>query len=510
MSFFSLARKTGFASVGPVLLLLLADSGTNGAGPAEYENQESSNTAIQYVDCWTDSLRESGARCGLLLVPVSYDEPLGPTRKVSFAVMPALEASPAAEKELVLFLIGGPGPAGTFTDEFADDGPGAYVRHDRKLIMVDYRGTGMSEPFLGCAGPEDVAACKQALDDSGMVSELRTAVFVKDADRLLGELGYDSASIYSGSYGTRVALTMMRDVPERISHVVLDGVFPPEVNGFAQGSRAILAGLNRIAEACEADFACTEQLGNIRGKIMALAAAWADREEAGELLEALATLSHFQAAPLLVHEMSTMSPDESARLVAQFREKEEDGPGDSDDDEDKRSQSFVMALGVVCSEEAAFIDRQPLDTTRHRFAGPMIEVLRDFSGGAPFPPSQAEKICNILEIGAAPEVEMEPVESEIPTLVLSGGMDLDTSFEWGELAASRLASAQHFVFPFAGHVVAMEDSCAKDITGQFLRNPDAALDTSCLQEQHRRSQALILHSSDVVAEIEKELPEKRP
>ena len=494
-------------------LLLVANCGSGSSDEESLSSQRLEGSAIEYVDCWTEMLRDSNSRCGLLEVPASYDEPEGSRRRVSFAVMPPLEPVAASPNDPVLFLIGGPGPAGSFTDEFGDTGPGSFIRERRELILVDYRGVGMSEPFLGCDGPEDLETCKQVLDDSAMVAELRTAVFARDTDRLLEHLGIETASIYSGSYGTRVALTMLRDVPHRITHVVLDSVFPPEVNGFTQGSRAILAGLNRIAEACQADAACTAELGDIRAQTVSLAAGWATRDDVGELLAVLARFNHFPAAPLLIHELSMMSPEESAQTVAQLLEAFNEGDEDESESESPdgelepdRSESFVMALGVVCSEEAAFIDRQPLDTERHDFSGPMIEILRSFTGGAPFPPDQAKEVCGMLGIGAAPELEIQPIESDVPTLVLSGGMDLDTSFEWGELAASSLVNGQHYVFPFTGHVVAMEDDCAKTIVSQFIGNPHADLDTSCLQDQLGRSSALVLQSDDVIAELIEQIP----
>ena len=114
----------------------------------------------------------------------------------------------------------------------------------------------------------------------------------------------------------------------------------------------------------------------------------------------------------------------------------------------------------------------------------------------------------MLSIDSASDLEIRSVVSDVPTLVLSGGMDLDTSFEWGDLAASSLANGQHFVFPFVGHVVAMEDDCAKSIVNQFIENPLADLETSCLEDQLGKSRALVLQSADVIAELMDEIPDR--
>jgi pimeloyl-ACP methyl ester carboxylesterase len=482
------------------------------------------HSAIEYIPCWTYALRQENAKCGLLSVPSDYKKPNSIIRKISFAIMPALK--PAASKENIpeqnpmIFFVGGPGSSGTFyASHFRGDGSTTYLRHNRKLILIDYRGVGMSEPFLSCQDPEDMESCKKALDSSGMSDELRTATFVQDTDLLLKNLGYDKVSVYAGSYGTRVALTMMRDRPERLSHVIIDGVFPPEVNGFSQGSRSILAGLNKIAERCETNNECVKKLGDIRGKIENLADRWVDLEDVGYLLSTLATFSHHPAGPLLAHKLSTLSADDGAKLLLQYSEGYET-PADKDsnnenlDTEDlgneegempelyEREDSFVMALGIVCSEEAAFIDQQPLNTKRHGFSGTLIDIVGNFSVGAPFLPSEAKIICKKLGISAADPVEIAPVRSAIPTLVLSGGADLQTSFEWGELAASRLSNAQHYIFPFSDHMVATSNPCAMNITGQFADNPTTLLNISCLRKEEKRSNRLILSTDNILKDLQ--------
>jgi hypothetical protein len=85
-------------------------------------------------------------------------------------------------------------------------------------------------------------------------------------------------------------------------------------------------------------------------------------------------------------------------------------------------------------------------------------------------------------------------------------MDMDTSFMWGELAASRLAHARRLVFPFSGHVAALGDPCARSIAARFVRDPDGPLDAACHEADVARSRDLVLATGDVLAEIRRWIP----
>ena len=442
---------------------------------------------ISYTDCWTDALGKANAICGLMSVPISYNNEKSDARAFSFAILPALENSPQAierPKEPIVFLIGGPGPAGTYhANIFLESGSGAFLRNGRELILVDYRGSGMSVPYAGCEIPSGVVSALRCLK-AILVSdsdEFRSANFAKDVNNLIKMLGHDAVVLYGASYGTRLALTMMRDTPEYISHVVLDGVFPIEVNGFTQGPRSLLAGLALIAKRCEKDPLCHQKLGLIIPKLEALAVKWGQREDKDVLFSFLAQYSHFPQAPLLVDKLSGLTADEAADLLLKIASL--DVPGGPEQDDNERSLSIPLALGVVCSEEAAFMKEQPLDSERHGFSPGFVYMLSNISSGAPFSASQAGVICGVLGVDDAPEIEQEPVESDIPTLLTSGGMDLQTSFEWGILTSENLSNSQHHIVPYSDHMVMFdEEDCGRNLISQFIADPENELDLSCLRE----------------------------
>ena len=248
---------------------------------------------VTYEECWTVALLEADARCGKLVVPSVYGAPDGPQRRVAFAVKPPRNGEDNGSNPPVVFLMGGPGFAATYYSvvDGYDESEFDFFHEDRDLVLLDYRSLGQSEPFIDCDF-SNMEECARILEESGLEPELRAATIARDVDRLIGALGYESAVLYGESWGSQLALTVMRDVPGRISHVVLDGVLSPEV-GVRTTAQAGLAGLNHIASACEGSPECVSALGDVRSKIMQLGERWEPREDAAELLQGLATVSHF-------------------------------------------------------------------------------------------------------------------------------------------------------------------------------------------------------------------------
>jgi hypothetical protein len=75
----------------------------------------------------------------------------------------------------------------------------------------------------------------------------------------------------------------------------------------------------------------------------------------------------------------------------------------------------------------------------------------------------------------------EPVKSDIPTLLLSGGFDPITPASYAQEVASTLSHSYSFVFPAGGHGQLLEGDCPEGIAQAFLANPNQPPDASCIQ-----------------------------
>ncbi|MGI3169912.1 alpha/beta fold hydrolase [Pseudooceanicola sp. C21-150M6] len=74
------------------------------------------------------------------------------------------------------------------------------------------------------------------------------------------------------------------------------------------------------------------------------------------------------------------------------------------------------------------------------------------------------------------------VRSDIPTLVLNGTLDVQTSMHWGADAAEGLTNSRNYIVPEAGHGTVAYQPCARDIAAAFVNDPTAELDVSCIAD----------------------------
>jgi hypothetical protein len=83
----------------------------------------------------------SGARCGVVIAPLDYNNPTGKTVEIGFVRYPAIGFGSTQ----MLQLIGG-GPGAAVTDDVKDSGilPIRMALHDRSILFVEPRGLALS------------------------------------------------------------------------------------------------------------------------------------------------------------------------------------------------------------------------------------------------------------------------------------------------------------------------------------------------------------------------------
>ncbi|MGH8399430.1 MAG: alpha/beta fold hydrolase, partial [Gammaproteobacteria bacterium] len=175
------------------------------------------------------------AKCTTLSVPEDRAKPEGKKISLHIAVLRARTGQPAPDP--LFFIAGGPGQAAT--QAYIEEAPAfERIRESRDIVLVDQRGTGGSNP-LDCPSTPDnnsnptaaeitrqAQACLKQL--TGDPRFYTTTVAVKDLDTVRAALGYNDIDLYGISYGTRVALEYLRDFPQHVRSVILDGVVPAD------------------------------------------------------------------------------------------------------------------------------------------------------------------------------------------------------------------------------------------------------------------------------------------
>jgi hypothetical protein len=89
-------------------------------------------------------------------------------------------------------------------------------------------------------------------------------------------------------------------------------------------------------------------------------------------------------------------------------------------------------------------------------------------------------ICGAWDLPAAPPLVGEPVESDVPTLILAGAYDPITPPDWSQAVAENLSTSHYFEFPSAGHSVTTDNPCAESIVAAFLNDPANEPDPGCM------------------------------
>jgi pimeloyl-ACP methyl ester carboxylesterase len=175
-------------------------------------------------------------RCAVVTVPLDRGGSVG--GDVHLAV--AEYHRPGPPRPAVLALAGGPGSAAI---------PGAEgfrarlapLLGNRDLLVIDQRGTGVSDP-ISCESidadpswtPADVAECAASLGPRRAFYSTRDSV--ADLEAVRAVLRIPRLTLFGVSYGTKVAADYARTYPARVSGLVLDSVIVEDTDPYYRRS----------------------------------------------------------------------------------------------------------------------------------------------------------------------------------------------------------------------------------------------------------------------------------
>lgn len=448
-----------------------------------------------------DSIPALGrARCGFLVVPENRTKAESRIRRNIVAILPAVSAVPAPAP--VVYLTGGPGGIALLEAQRLVD---AGLNRNHLLILMNQRGTFLTKPALTCpvidrfneeavgqrldSPPtrhrhvEATAACRQHLVDQGIdLSAYNTKENAADFADLRRVLGYDRYNLYGVSYGTDLALAIMRLHPQGIRSAVLDSAVPPQRADPPDFWPNAGAGFRHLFEACRAQDACNAPFPRLeqtftdlvrRLEAHPVSVTITDPQthsprrvvlDGGALVNALAAVSFYTPLFREVPKWIAALAAGDATDFATFRAASVAPPG---------FVGYGLTYGVFCAEQVPFSTRaEVLAVGRQAFPGYPATVLAE----AP----QFTYIyddCRAWNVPSLPEMR-EATRSDVPTLVLSGSFDSVTAFRWAKAAAVRLTRSTLVSIAGAGHFVLPESRCAQKVVASFFKHPGSP-DTAC-------------------------------
>ena len=215
--------------------------------------------ALKWGKCAESDLRQAGAACAMLTVPLNYSDPTGPTIKI--AVSRIKHTSSAAKYQgVILTNPGGPGGSGLDLNTFLiaqlkAEGSAAdkAAAGDYDWIGFDPRGVGSSVPAITCApyyfsgdrenyNPRtkqilnywlhrsaryDQRCATHSAAQSALLDNMTTVNTARDMDSIRQALGQSQISYYGFSYGTYLGQVYSTLFPSHVRRLIMDSNVDP-------------------------------------------------------------------------------------------------------------------------------------------------------------------------------------------------------------------------------------------------------------------------------------------
>ena len=453
-----------------------------------------------------DEIEGETVQCGFVVVPEDRSQPESPTIRLAVVVFKATGDDPQADP--VILLSGGPGEK-TVASAVTAAIILASFRDRRDVIVFDQRGVGLSEPALECPemvqasydlvselDPETalrtmytaILACRDRLVQEGHnLAAYNTTENATDVDDIRAALGYEQLNIYGGSYGSLLAQAVMRDHPEGLRSVIMGAVLPAEKSLFVNMAMTRVDAVMDLLRACAADEACNAAYPNLEqvlyDTVEKLNAdpvpitvtnpldgqAYDTWLTGDDVVNNLMIFLHFTdiipVLPQAVFDVANGDYELMVQLVStQFQLFD--------------LLSRGMEFSVLCAEDLIGVTPQDYLAERAKVPAalqgridPEVAIEYDFFG-----------ICQGWPVPQADPRVKEPVKSDVPTLILEGEFDPVTPLAYAEAVARHLSNSQVYEFPGVGHNVLVAAPCARQIARDFLEDPSAEPDATCLAE----------------------------
>lgn len=424
-------------------------------------------------------------KCGQIQRALDPAKPDGKKIDVHYVVLPSKDRNKLSDA--VFLLAGGPGQSAVEAASFGESILGKLNRR-RDLVFVDQRGTGKSAP-LKCAELEvtdkildSESAFKATFDCMQSLQKLphgdlklySTSIAVQDLEAIRVAQNYSAINLVGVSYGTRVGLEYLRQYPQSVRRLVIDGVVPPDLSLLGTNAQAALDG---IFDDCAKNTRCNTAYPDLAGtwkrlldsaprsftftnsRMLTSTTTKIAREDMiGMILKALYSPAMTSVLPYAITQAEKGKLDTLLTMSGSFNQP---GPG---------GLTLGMHYSVWCAE--AYTNPRPSNAIADKFTARSAEMY--------------DRICATWPRAEIPKEFYTVPTSKSPVLLLSGGIDPVTPIRNGDQVAKALgAKARHITIENASHGV-LTQGCVRDVVGKFLAaktdEEALALDTSCVRQ----------------------------
>ena len=459
------------------LLFLLVGASTGCGGRSDeddyknplvpHERLEETSRQFHERPCAERAVDGYVTQCGQVEVPVA----LGSSETTRVAVVRVFTNGARPEPDPVIYLDGGPGVA-TLENIPVMVEVFELLFPNRDLIFFDQRGVGRSGPELNCEGEGAISKvlgqCYDNWSKQVDLNSYRTKNSAHDVQAIADAFGYETLNIFGISYGTRLALTVMREHPDLARSVIIDSVVPLQVDLFAETGSNGYSALLALFEACENDASCKAKYNDPYSQLIDVV----NKLNENPIVQGDISIDGFQFVSVIFQMMYSM---QLVAFIPYLIDTVDQGDTELlssmfDFASDEAGFSMGMHLSLQCAEEIAFSSQEAFEE-RDALVDP---ILRDALSGSIY-----LNYCDYWPVTKAPSVENEPVVSDIPTLVLAGKFDPITPPTFSKAAADYLSQSKYFLLESESHGASIS-ACGANLVRSFTDNPRGNLNSSCV------------------------------
>ncbi len=413
--------------------------------------------------------------------------------------------NPHPKPDPIIYTVGGPGSTTMPSAPYMEYYP--YL-DDRDFILFEQRGTYYAQPHLDC--PEwgealyrsqlpDVdqqttnrlfakAAhdCRQRLIEQGIdLNGYHTREIAADIVDLRKALGIEAYNLLTISYSTKIAQVLLRDDPEGIRSVVMDSPLPLEVSYDEESVANLLEAITQLLADCASDADCDQAFPDLKlrffdylQKITENPLELQVKNPSTAKLETFYLsgkdlLTVFTAAS--TNQVSRIPLEMEKLLNNDFRSIQEqlanllEAPQTSD--------GMGMRLSVWCAEEYPFASQEVIARETDQY--PATKGLS--------PAVFEAEVCEIWSVKSLAEIENQPIQSNIPVLLLSGEYDHETPPKWAAQMQKNLPNSHHLIFQGWKHTVTTNwgNPCARQVANAFFNDPSREPSLDCFQDMQK-------------------------
>lgn len=468
---------------------------------------------LEEVECRTPNPQLIKMTCYDLLVPEDRLSTNSNMIRLHVAIFKSKSSTPATDP--ILFLSGGPGQPGIPFILYINSYSG-FVGSNRDVIVFDQRGTGESQPSLACPEVDQFyeetltqffpqapfnqmlnetwLKCKERLTTLGVnLDAYNSSTSAADVEDLRRALNIEKWNLFGISYGTRLALAVMRDFPNGVRSAVLDSVFPlPETLKDYQYQDINKNGsIQYLINRCKDDVDCNKAYPDLENTLTTLVnklnespinitsqyrtgVGWSNGPEVvltgNRLLETLFFMMYSVNDIPYIPQLIANTQNEDVELVSRYVLTL------------PPIQANAMSISVICVDNLSLTNKLP------ELVSPtsLEKLWFDFINNT----NQIQELCQSWVSNITITQNETDFASDIPSLLLAGEFDPATPVWLAELTKENLSNSYLYQFSGYGHSLTTSDAntngCVGKLMVSFWNDPTIQPDDKCMTDVNLR------------------------